>query len=780
MRVILLPFIFWSAAIASVSAQGSQSDYDRAAAVTKAAENKVFRTKVKPHWSKAGDEFWYENSLADGKKEIVLVDAIKGTRKIVDRAPWEAVGDKLKPLSKIRPSSGGGAVASIKFENPMDAEVRLFWIDTKGAKKSYGALKAGGTKSMATYSGHVWTVEDISGKLLGVWEASDGGCEAVVGEKPFEEAQQAAKVPTGPYRVFVRDHNIWLNHVASGKEEALTTKGSSADSFGGNLLISPDGLRLVALQTIPPQERKVNLIESSPQDQTEPKLISHTYLKPGDPIARPRPRLFDLTTKTEISVSEELFANPWSISHLSWAPDGQSFRFLYNERGHQILRVLSVDARSGEVRVVIEEKSPTFIDYSQKTFLHWLDASHEVLWMSERDGWNHLWLFDSGTGRVKKQITSGAWVVRAVERVDENKGQILFRCAGIFKDQDPYYNHFARVNLDGNSLIFLTQANGFHSGRATDRNEVSIRFSPDERWFLDVYSRVDLPPVTELHRTSDGAFVCTLEKGDASQLLADGWSTPEPFSAKGRDGATEIHGVIFRPTNFDPAGKYPVIEQVYAGPQGFFAPKEWNPSMRQQSLAELGFVVVQADGMATNWRSRAFHDVAWKNLKDGGFPDRIAWIRAAASKFPYMDLSRVGIYGGSAGGQNALAGLLHHGDFYKVGVSDCGCHDNRMDKIWWNEAWMGWPIGPEYADNSNVTHAGKLSGKLLLTVGELDHNVDPASTMQVVNALIKADKDFELLIIPGADHGAGERPYAARRRMDFFVRNLLGTEPRWK
>ena len=195
-------------------------------------------------------------------------------------------------------------------------------------------------------------------------------------------------------------------------------------------------------------------------------------------------------------------------------------------------------------------------------------------------------------------------------------------------------------------------------------------------------------------------------------------------------------------------------------------------------MAELGFIVVQIDGMGTNWRSRAFHDLAWRNLKDAGFPDRIAWLKSAAQKRPWMDLTRVGIYGGSAGGQNALAGLLHHGDFYQVGVADCGCHDNRMDKIWWNEAWLGWPIGPWYADNSNVTHAAKLTGKLMLVVGEMDTNVDPASTMQVVNALVKADKDFDLLVMPGTNHGAAETPYASRRRMDFLVRHLMGVEPR--
>ena len=267
------------------------------------------------------------------------------------------------------------------------------------------------------------------------------------------------------------------------------------------------------------------------------------------------------------------------------------------------------------------------------------------------------------------------------------------------------------------------------------------------------------------------------ERADASTLNAAGWTTPERFTAKGRDGKTGIFGIIIKPSNFDPAKKYPVVEEIYAGPHGYFVPKEWGRESRQHALAELGFIVVQIDGMGTNWRSRAFHDVAWRNLKDAGFPDRIAWMRAAAATRPWMDLARVGIYGGSAGGQNALAGLLHHGDFYKAGVADCGCHDNRMDKIWWNEAWLG-EVGPWYAENSNVTHAAKLTGKLMLIVGELDTNVDPASTMQVVNALEKADKDFDLVVVTGSNHGAAESAYGSRRRADFLVRHLLGTEPR--
>ncbi len=269
-----------------------------------------------------------------------------------------------------------------------------------------------------------------------------------------------------------------------------------------------------------------------------------------------------------------------------------------------------------------------------------------------------------------------------------------------------------------------------------------------------------------------------LETADVTAIGKTGWRPPERFAAKARDGRTDIYGIIHKPSNFDPLKRYPVIENIYAGPHGSHVPKAFAAHHSSQEMAELGFIVVQIDGMGTSNRSKAFHDVCWKNLADAGLPDRILWMKAAAVARPYMDLSRVGIYGGSAGGQSALGALLDHGDFYKAAVADCGCHDNRMDKVWWNELWMGWPVGPEYAEQSNVTRAAKLKGKLLLIVGEMDTNVDPASTMQVVNALINADKDFELLVVPGGGHGIGESPYGRRRRQDFFVRNLLGVEPR--
>jgi len=308
-----------------------------------------------------------------------------------------------------------------------------------------------------------------------------------------------------------------------------------------------------------------------------------------------------------------------------------------------------------------------------------------------------------------------------------------------------------------------------------DGNHTAV-FSPDRKYYVDTWSRVDLPPVSQLRRTDDQKVLIDLEKGDASALLAAGFRYPEVFVAKGRDGKTDIWGTIVRPMNFDPSKKYPVIEQIYAGPQGSFVPKTFSAVSGTQALAELGFIVVQIDGMGTSNRSKAFHDVAYKNLGDAGFPDRILWHKAAAAQYPYYDISRVGIYGTSAGGQNSLGGVLFHPDFYKVVVTNSGCHDNRMDKIWWNEQWMGWPLGPQYTASSNVDNAYRLQGKALIIIGEMDSNVDPSSSMQVVNALVKAKKHFDMLYIPGQNHGVGVLA-TQHYLQDYFVHNLLGVEP---
>jgi len=816
-------------------AQGTRADYERAMSLSKRFANTVFRQSVTPRWLPGNNAFWYRINTAPDRFEFVFVDALKGERRAafdhrklaealarelktevrVDALPftwiqpapdgawvrfragdrvWQFERDgslrpsteplheeKLVPMEQVRPSRNGGGATAVTFANRTETEVTLSWIDTEGAAKSYGSVKPGGFHRQNTYAGHVWKVTDAQGKTLGVYRATEEEAQAVIGDSKEGNATDKPKPHTEPVtppelkiegakavphpQTFVRDFNLWLRE-QGGRETPLTTDGM-ADNFYRGPRASPDGRYVVASQVKPAQEHKVYMVESSPADQVQPKLKTIDYLKPGDRIEQERPRLFDLQAKREVPTGDTLFANPWSINELGWNQDGQKFRFLFNERGHQNLRLLEIDT-TGAVRALVEEHSDTFIDYSQKTYFRLMDRSHELLWMSERDGWNHLYLYDTQNARLKNQITTGPWVVRSVERVDEEKRQIWFRALGIRPGQDPYYGHLGRVNFDGSGLQVLTEGDGTHS----------YRFSPDNRFFVDTYSRVDQAPTTELRDAASGKLICSLETADIKRLVDAGWTLPERFAAPGRDAQTPIHGIIIRPSNFDAAKKYPVIEQIYAGPQDFFVPKAFDTLNGMHELAELGFIVVQIDGMGTNWRSKAFHDVCWKNLKDAGFPDRIAWLKSAAQTRPWMDLSRVGIYGGSAGGQNALGALLFHGDFYKAAAADCGCHDNRMDKIWWNEAWMGWPLGPEYEDNSNVTHAKNLQGALLLIVGELDTNVDPASTMQVVNALIKANKDFDLLVVPGAGHGAGGSPYGTRRQRDFFVRHLLGVEPR--
>jgi len=723
--------------------------------------DKVSRAQISAEWSRDGKSLSYRVRTGQGNFESVHIDLESGARTVATTAPPTAVH-----LTWGGPHrSKNGDDTSFVIENRLAKRVEMNWIDSGGAKKSFGFVQPGESRSMHTFVGHAWWFVESTGRELGWFYGANSPAQIVIEEsllppKPDhrdEKPDEAVKP-----KFFIRDHNVFTRD-AGGVETALTRDGTVGREYRAPFHVSPDNKRLLVMQIEPEQEHLVYFIESTPKDQTQPKLHRHQYLKPGDRIAHPHPRLVDLATRKAIPIAEDLFPNPWSLDGVHWSPDSSQVYFLYNQRGHQLMRLIAVDAGTGAVRVVIEETGRSFIDYSQKTFLRWLDKTGEVLWMSERDGWNHLWLYDTAKGAVKNQITKGGWLVRKVERVDEAARQIWFLAGGVVAGQDPYQEHFCRVNFDGSGFAVLTDGDGTHG----------IEFSPDQRFFIDQWSRVDAPPVHDLRRSDDGKLVARLEKAVESDLLATGWTVPERFSAKGRDGKTDIFGVIYKPSNFDAAKQYPVVEEIYAGPHGAFVPKSWGLQQRQHQMAELGFIVVQIDGMGTNWRNRAFHDVCWKNLKDAGLPDRIAWIKAAAKTRPWMDLSRVGIYGGSAGGQNVGAALLHHGDFYKVGVADCGCHDNRMDKIWWNEAWMGWPVGPEYADNSNVTHAQKLTGRLMLIVGEMDTNVDPASTMQLAAALTKAKRDYELVIVPGTGHGAAETPFGFQKRMDFLERWLL-------
>ncbi len=631
----------------------------------------------------------------------------------------------LPPEDAMRGTRTNGEATPLIIENGTPDEIEIFWVDGAGNRKSYGKLPAGQSTTQQTYAGHVWLMTDASGTPLAGVETPPTPSFARITERVKPAPRPAENLsPDGKWRAIILNHNLIVEPVASGASITLSTNGSANDSFARPIHWSPDSKKLVAFRVKKTTPRKISIVESSPPDQVQPKLKTIDYAKPGDPIPQPMPHLFDIENRREIPIDQSLFENPWEISNLAWENDSSEFSFVYNQRGHQVMRIVGIRGDSGSARTIFEDTSKTFIDYSQKFFIQRLPATREILWASERSGYNHLYLIDAVSGEIRKPVTHGMWNVREVVEVNEEKREVLLRIVGV-TGQDPYHSHFIRVNFDGSGFTRLTTGDGNHR----------IDFSPGRRFILDTWSRVDHPPVVELRRVEDGKLVAELERADDAALVKTGWSRPERFKAKGRDGMTDIHGIIVRPTNFDPSKKYPVVEDIYAGPHDHFVPKSYFPWSSKNAMAELGFIVVSIDGMGTNWRSRMFHDVCWKNLADGGFPDRIAWIKAAAATRPWMDLSRVGIYGGSAGGQNALAGLLHHGDFYQVAVADCGCHDNRMDKIWWNEAWMGWPVDESYERNSNVTHAAKLKGKLLLIVGELDTNVDLASTAQVVGAL---------------------------------------------
>ena len=480
--------------------------------------------------------------------------------------------------------------------------------------------------------------------------------------------------------------------------------------------------------------------------------------------------IFDVESGRRLEGSTALCSHQYDLWGFEWSDDSKTVTMEYNERGHKTYRVLAMDAESGSIRTIVEEKSNTFVNYSRR-FRYDFSNGEKMVWMSERDNWNHLYLYDIATGQVERQITRGAWCVREVQKVDEKQGTIYFSASGMNKGEDPYNVHYYRIGLDGKGLVCLTPEKGNHEAV----------FSSDYNYLVDTWSTVSQAPTTILRDGIKGNVIDTIEVADISKLQAKGWKAPEVFVAKGRDGKTDLWGIIQYPTNFDPTRKYPVIEYIYAGPGSAYTPKTFTPyNWNMTPLAELGFIVVQLDAMGTSWRGKTFEEVCYKNLKDAGLPDRIAWIKAAALKHPCMDVENVGIFGASAGGQESTTAVLLHGDFYKAAYSSCGCHDNRMDKIWWNEQWMGYPVDSSYVESSNVYHASKLSRPLMLVVGEMDDNVDPASTYQLVNALVKAGKDFDLVVLPGVHHTMGER-YGEHKRFDFFVKHLLKMNPpRWE
>ena len=714
--------------------------YRNAAQLDSTIRGKVYKTTVKAHWQAGETSFWYKNFLADSTTEFIYTDVVKA--------------QKRPAFDHKRMAAALSAV--------MDTTLRSDKLPVTDLVFNKGAVlvEAKGKWYRCNLSNYVCT--PVATPLL----PSDNSGFIHHSRWEFHDDNTASDSvsPNKEWTAFIRDGNVFVKAAGSNDEISFTTDGTREKPYGA-LKWSPDSKYLVGYHITPVTIQPVYHLSTSLPNTTRAKLDTEEYAQPGDPFTSFEMFVFKLADKKALKVNTEIY-DFLGKPYLRWRKsDARYFTYEKADRGHQRFRVIEVDALTGTTRNIIDEKTNTFI-YEQQIFTHYLNDTNEMIWSSEKDGWNRLYLVDILKGTIKNEITTGEWVVRGIDSVDEKKREIWFRGSGMNPGEDPYNIHYYRINFDGTHLVSLTAAHAQHT----------LSFSPGKTYYLDTYSRPDLPPVIELHRTTDAKLLMELEKADLKDYLAMGMRFPEVFHTKARDGQTDIWGVVCRPRNFDSSYRYPVIENIYAGPQDAFVPKTFMPYSEMQSMAELGFIVVQIDGLGTANRSKAFHDVCWQNLADAGLPDRIGWIKALAAKYPYVDTTRVGLYGTSAGGQNAAGALLFHPEFYKAAVSACGCHDNRVDKQWWNEQWMGYPVGPHYEAQSNVTNAAKLQGKLLLIVGEADHNVPPESTYRVVDALIKANKDFDLLVVPGMGHSDGG-PYGRKKKRDFFVRNLLGVEP---
>lgn len=622
-----LTFVLAALSLPAMTVHGevTRADYERALGLRERYRGLVTNQVESATWIGKTHRFVYRRSVKGGH-EFVLVDAETSQR----QSPF----DHARLADALNKASGGRFAAltlpfsEFRFVDGERAISFLFqserWTcalnDDRCTKTEQRPLPPG-------------TLRGVNGPVRGPHAP------------PSTEPKRS---PDGRWLAFIQGFNVAIRPAASGPPKMLSNDGSEGEFYELDSIVwSPDSTKLVAARIRPGYRRIVHYVESSPEEQPQPRHWTLQYAKPGDTLDREILSIFQLEPAKQIELSQELMPNPYDLSTPVWRKDSRAITFEYNERGHQVYRVLEANARTGKVRAVISEQPKTFFYYngsndsrsSGKRFRYDVNDGHEVVWMSERDGWNHLYLFDGATGALKHQITKGPWPVRHVQKVDQVNRQIWFSAGGMQPGGDPYLLHYYRINLDGTGLITLTEADADHQ----------VSFSDDMAYFVDTYSRVDLPTVSELRRTSDRSLVMELDRADISELSKAGWKPPEVFTAKGRDGVTDIWGVIYRPANFDPSRKYPVIENIYAGPHGSHVPKNFSAYAASQAQAELGFIVVQIDGMGTSNRSKVFHDVAWKNLGDAGFPDRILWHKAASAKYPYYDLSRVGIFGGSAG-----------------------------------------------------------------------------------------------------------------------------------
>ena len=719
---------------------------------------------INPNWIGDSNRFWYRWKSLTGV-EFVLVDVSAGER--------TAAFDHNRLAAALSQATGlpcnGNQLPFSEIEFADDGQGIIFDIDAAGQ------------------SGR-WSCDLTSYQCRRVGD---------VAQLP----KDAERSPDGRWEAFTRDHNVWVRSVSSGEERAITTDGKEKNDYGEPLLSplttggiedppppvicwSPDSSKIQFFQVDQREALRFHLVQSVPKDGSiRPHLHSYAYPLPGDEIV-PLARLFcaDLNAGTLTGIDLEpkevqYHGPPLSVDTVWWSNDSGSIYFVRQGRGYFRMDLCIIDAKTGAARIAISEESRTGIDPSiwrgQASVRVFADGSR-VIWYSQRDGWGHLYLYNAESGALLGQLTSGGYEVSNVEYVDEVNGLVYFTAVGREANRDPYYSHLYRVGLDGGEPELLTSENADHT----------ITFAPGGQCFIDNYSTVDQAPVILL-RAADGSTICELEQADIGVLEGTGWQKPERFKAKARDGSTDVYGVIFRPSDLDPEAQYPVIDYIYGGPQAIQAPAAFADKARgrernfwqAQSLAELGFAVVMIDGLGMPGRSKAHHDHSYRNLPDNGLPDHICAIRQLADRFGYLDIARVGIFGHSAGGYASCRAMFTYPDFYKVAVSSAGNHDHRLDKATWVERYMGLPVAEHYVFSANQNHAENLQGKMLLIHGDMDENVHIASTLVVVDALIKANKDFDLLIMPNQPHDCIDHPYFVRRRWDYFVQHLLGVDP---
>lgn len=722
----------------------------------------IFETKLQPNWIRDSERFWFRRNAASGVS-FVLVDPLRGSMRpafdharlataLTEATSTEHRADKL-PFERFEFRDGERSVAIKVADTDWQCDLVGYECTKAGAEVAAppGAIYTEDRSRIAYLKEHDLFVRD-----------ADGGAEIQVTRDGEAE----------------NDYSQPPELIASALSNRVLESPRYPIGF-----FSPDGAKLLTFKVDLRPLAKVSLIEYVPA--AAPRLHSYRYPTAGDAnIAIARPMLFDLKTgaRTELDIPPiPVVSTDETLELVSWRSSGSHLYFLVNSRGFGSTTVFEADVRTGKTRQVWEERSDTYVN--RNPILRAVGDSGELLWSSERDGWNHLYLIDSASGRIKRQVTSGEWTVRDVVHVDAKARRIYFTAGGREAGRNPYHHYLYRVSLDGGQPELLSPEDGDHR----------VRFSPSGRYFVDSYSCIDAAPVSVL-RNSQGKLVQTLQKADISALLATGWKFPEPFRAKARDGSTEIHGMIVRPSRFDPARSYPVIDSIYPGPQHTQTPEGFAPESivqgQAQALAELGFIVVTVDGMGTPLRSRAFREVSYRNLGDaGGLEDHIAALKQLAGRYAYMDLSRVGIYGHSGGGYASARAMLLYPDFFKVAVASAGDHDLRSYWAEWGERFQGYPIADaNYAAQANAPLAERLRGKLLLVHGTMDDNVHPTATYQLVDALIAANKNFDLLMLPNRNHGLVDLgrgksapreldPYFVRRRWDYFVEHLLGTRP---